>query len=123
ADPDAATAANNLAWLYAEEGRLDDALRLATSAEHALGQRSEPVDTLGWVYYRKGLYARAIEAFEKALTRAPEKALYHYHLGLARLKAGQRFEGRTAVQRALALGLEGADALAAKAALESTGAK
>jgi putative PEP-CTERM system TPR-repeat lipoprotein len=123
ADPAAATAANNLAWLYAEDGRLDDALRLATSAERALEQRPEPADTLGWVYYRKGLFARAIEAFEKALARAPEKALYHYHLGLARLKAGQRFEGRAAIQHALGLGLASADAAAAKAALETAAAK
>jgi tetratricopeptide (TPR) repeat protein len=119
ADPAAATAANNLAWIYAEQGRLDDALRLATTAERALQRRPEPADTLGWVYYRKGLCARAIEAFEKAIARAPDRALYHYHLGLARLKEGQQAEGRAAVQRALALGLSTVDAAAAKAALEA----
>jgi tetratricopeptide (TPR) repeat protein len=123
ADPGAATAANNLAWIYAEEGRLEDALRLATNAERALQQRPEPADTLGWVYYRKGLSAGAIEAFEKAIARAPDRAIYHYHLGLARLKERQVAEGSAAIGRALALGLSTADAEAAKAALETAGAK
>jgi tetratricopeptide (TPR) repeat protein len=119
ADPAAATAANNLAWIYTEEGRLDEALQLATGAERALQRRPEAADTLGWVYYRKGLSGRAIETFEKALALAPDKALYHYHLGLARLKDGQVAEGRAAIGRALALGLSAADAAAAKAALET----
>jgi len=120
ADPGAATAANNLAWIYTEEGRLDDALQLATNADRWLLQRPEPADTLGWLYYRKGLFRRAIEAFERAIARDPAKALYHYHVGLARLKEGQVAEGRTAIQRALMLGLSPADAAAARATLEAT---
>ena len=32
-DPHAGVAANNLAWIYAESGRLDEALKLATIAQ------------------------------------------------------------------------------------------
>ena len=32
-DPHAGVAANNLAWMYAESDRLDDALKLATVAQ------------------------------------------------------------------------------------------
>ena len=35
-DRRAGIAANNLAWIYAEEGRLDDALRLARIAQEQL---------------------------------------------------------------------------------------
>jgi len=92
-------------------------LRLAASAQQTLPQRAEPEDTLGWVYYRKGDAVRAIEALDQAVTRAPEKPVYHDHLGLARLKARQIDQGRSALQRALALGLSGADGDNAKSVL------
>ena len=38
-DPAAGVAANNLAWLNAEDGQLDEALRLATTARQTLGSR------------------------------------------------------------------------------------
>jgi Flp pilus assembly protein TadD len=49
ADAQAWTAANNLAWIYADEGKLDDAARLASAAEQGLPQVPEPKDTLGWI--------------------------------------------------------------------------
>ena len=111
ADANAGVAANNLAWMYAEEGRLDDALRLATVAKDAMRQRPEAEDTLGWVYYLKGLPGHAVPAFERAVSRAPENAVYHYHLGLAHAKAGNTSEARKALRRALALktDFQGAD--------------
>ncbi|MGH9142881.1 MAG: tetratricopeptide repeat protein [Vicinamibacterales bacterium] len=120
ANPRNGAAANNLAWLYAEAGRFEEALRLATTAQDMLPGRPEPHDTLGWMYYRQARSENAIAAFEQALRRAPEKGLYHYHLGLARLQAGQSGQGRSALQRALALGLPGAERDGAHAALAST---
>jgi tetratricopeptide (TPR) repeat protein len=102
-DPRAGVAANNLAWIYAEEGKLDDALRLATSARDAMGRRPEPEDTLGWVYLKKGLAADAVAAFERALERAPNRPIYHYHAGLAYLKTGDKRRARAALMRALTL--------------------
>jgi putative PEP-CTERM system TPR-repeat lipoprotein len=102
ADPGAGVAANNLAWIYAEGGRLDDALKLATVAQEKL-KRPEAEDTLGWVYYRKGLMQHAIASFERAVSKAPTSPVYQYHLGLAQLKDGNTAQGRTALKRALAL--------------------
>jgi putative PEP-CTERM system TPR-repeat lipoprotein len=102
ADPRAGVAANNLAWMYAEAGRLDEALKLATLATEQL-KRPEADDTLGWVYYRKGLGQHAISAFERAVSKAPDNPIYHYHLGLAQLKEGHDAEGRAALKRALGL--------------------
>ena len=102
ADPRAGVAANNLAWMYAEAGRLDDALKLATVAAEEL-KRPEAEDTLGWVYYRKGLAQHAIASFERAVAKAPENPVYQYHLGLAQMKDGNDTKGRAALQRALAL--------------------
>jgi tetratricopeptide (TPR) repeat protein len=102
ADPRAGVAANNLAWMYAEDGRLDEALKLATVATEQL-KRPEADDTLGWVYYRKGLAQHAITAFERAVSKAPDNPIYYYHLGLAQMKDGNDAGGRAALKRALAM--------------------
>jgi tetratricopeptide (TPR) repeat protein len=102
-EPRSAVAANNLAWMYAESGRTDEAIRLATIAVEELRGRPEAEDTLGWAYYHAGLATRAIECFQRALTRAPENATYHYHLGLANAKAGNATKARDAFRRALSL--------------------
>jgi tetratricopeptide (TPR) repeat protein len=101
-DPRAGVAANNLAWIYAEAGRLDEALKLATVAQEQL-KRPEAEDTLGWVYYRKGLMQHAIASFERAVSKAPANPVYQYHLGLAQLKDGHDVQGRAALKRALAM--------------------
>jgi len=116
-DPESGTAANNLAWLYAESGRLDEALRLATDAEKRLRNRPEPADTAGWVHYRKNEFEQAATKFSEAVKRAPDRAIYHYHLALARAKEGRREEARASLQRATALGLSKDDAAAVDAAL------
>ena len=107
AEPESGTAANNLAWMYAESGRLDDAFRLATTADRLLPQRPEPKDTLGWVLYKQQQYWHASKAFEQATAAAPDRPLYQYHLGLADLRDGRTREARDAFSRAIALGLTG----------------
>ena len=46
-------AANNLAWLYQQEGRLDEALRWATVANEQL-RSGETNDTLGLIHVQRG---------------------------------------------------------------------
>ena len=103
ADSRAGVAANNLAWIYAQEGKLDEALRLATIAQDALRRRPEAEDTLGWIHLQKGAASQAIAAFERARVRAPQNPVYHYHLGLAYLKNGEKERARAAFSRALDL--------------------
>lgn len=68
--PDSPIAANNLAWLIAENtnGNLDEALTLAQSAVNQSPKTPEFYDTLGWVYFKKGLYSPAIEQMKKAVS-------------------------------------------------------
>ena len=110
-DARAGIASNNLAWIYAEEGRLDDALRLARVAQEQLKRRPEGEDTLGWIQLRKGMTADAIAAFTRAVDRAPSNPVYHYHLGLAYQKIGDGMRARGEFERALKLNPEfkGAD--------------
>lgn len=59
-NPNAAVAANNLAWMYTGQNvNLDTALQLAQTAKLQLPDSAEVDDTLGWVYYKKSLSALA----------------------------------------------------------------
>jgi putative PEP-CTERM system TPR-repeat lipoprotein len=88
-DPGDADAANNLAWLYAEQGdNLDVALQLAQQAKRRWPERPDINDTLGWVYYKREQPSLAISAFKTCIEREPGAATCHYHLGLAYAKTG-----------------------------------
>jgi tetratricopeptide (TPR) repeat protein len=65
--PESPIAANNLAWLIADtEGNLDEALQLANMAVTKEQSVAGFYDTLGWVYWKKGLISPAVEQFKKA---------------------------------------------------------
>jgi Flp pilus assembly protein TadD len=118
-EPRSGVAANNLAWIYAETGKPDEAIKLAMVAQAELRGRPEAEDTLGWAYYHKGLTGHAIAAFERALGKAPDNPVYHYHLGLAHAKAGSDANARQSFQRALALKADFAGADDARAKLKA----
>lgn len=104
ADPDAVLAANNLAWLYAQQGlNLDRAVALALTAYSKRPEDSGIVDTLGFAYYRRGMLPEAVETLQKAVRLSPRRALYHHHLGFALADAGRAEEATTHLQRVLAL--------------------
>ena len=66
--PDSPIAANNLAWLIAENnGNLDEALTLSQAVVKKTANNAGFYDTLGWVYFKKGLYSPAVEQFKKAV--------------------------------------------------------
>jgi tetratricopeptide (TPR) repeat protein len=103
-DAAAPVAANNLAWITAEErGDLDRALQLATIAAGRLPKNPEVNDTLGWVRYRRREYAEAIAALKRSVEEDPSNPIYLYHLGLAHAQAGQPEEARQSLKRALSL--------------------
>jgi tetratricopeptide (TPR) repeat protein len=108
----APVAANNLAWIYAENGaNLDVALQLAQNAKSQLVDVPQVNDTLGWVYYKKDLPLLAIPPLEESVAKDPSNGSYRLHLGLAYAKAGQSDKARSALERALQLSpqVEGAD--------------
>ncbi len=113
-DAKAVVAANNLAWLLAQGGEnLDVALQLAQTAKAGQPGSPEIDDTLGWVYYRKGMYDLAVPPLEQAARSSPGRGTYHYHLGLAYAATKQGDRARASLQRAIELGLPpeaGADA-------------
>ena len=102
--PDTPIAANNLAAMLADNGEnLDRALELAQTAKAQLPQNAQASDTLGWVYYKKGLGSLAISALQEGVKQDPANPVIHYHLGLAFLQNGDKPEARAALERALRL--------------------
>jgi len=113
-DENAVFAANNLAWLYAEygKGNIDEAVRLAQGAVQANPGVPSFSDTLGWVYYKKGLYGAAAEQLKKAVAVDEEAArrsnglptpTYHFHLGVALAATGDKAGARREIENALRL--------------------
>jgi tetratricopeptide (TPR) repeat protein len=111
-DPRAVVAANNLAWDYANRGgNLDTALQLAQTAKTVLPDDPSVSDTLGWIYYKKGLSALAVATLRDAAQQNAANANIHYHLGLAHLQNGDKQAARTSLQHVLELNprFQGAD--------------
>ena len=119
-DPRAAVAANNLAWINANtNGNLDMALQLAQTAKSQLPNRHEVDDTLGWIYYKKGLSTLAIESLNNSTTRQPDNPNYHYHLALAHHQNGDNEQARKHLEQALKSNANFEGAAEAKKLLES----
>jgi tetratricopeptide (TPR) repeat protein len=103
-DPSAPVAANNLAWIYAQSnGNLDQALELAQTAQRKLPDTAEVNDTLGFIYYKKGLVPQAVRALTAAVKNDGSNPEFHYHLGLALAKSGDKSGAAEHLTRALAL--------------------
>jgi len=128
-----AIAANNLAWIYAAygKGNLDEAVKLAQGVVQRNPNIAGFVDTLGWVYYKKNLYAAAAEQLQKAVSldeqaarannNAPPSANYHYHLGMALKAKGDNQGAKRELEASLRLAEKApfADVDEAKKALAS----
>ena len=86
-DPTSIRAMNNLAFYYAENERnLDEALNLARKAAEVGpedGGHPMSLDTLGWVYFKRGNYTAALKTLTLALQFIPDSPTVYYHLGMA----------------------------------------
>ena len=45
--------------------------------------------SLGWRFYERGLYKRAISQLEECVQRAPDNPAHHFHLGMAYIVKGR----------------------------------
>lgn len=103
-DRDNAVAANNLAFLYAEDNEnLEIALQLAEAAKGLLPGDADAIDTLGWVYHKKRMPTYAVSELQDAVAKQPQNASFHYHLGLAYAQGGDAKQARPTLERALSL--------------------
>lgn len=93
-------ALNNLAYLLSNEMQSDQAMGYAQQAKELAPGDMAVEDTLGWIYYRKGLYSSAVPHLEAAVAKAPS-ARRKYHLAMAYLKTGDRQRGATILEQAI----------------------
>jgi tetratricopeptide (TPR) repeat protein len=85
-EPANVVALNNLAYNLSTDNP-DEALKYAQTAVELAPDAPFAQDTLGWIYYRKGMYDNAIRCFDRALQKETA-AVYKYHLALAYSKTG-----------------------------------
>ncbi len=109
--PEAPIASNNLAWNIAayDKGNLDEALQLAQNCVNK-NPSAGFYDTLGWVYFKKGLFSPAVEQMKKAVSMDEAEATrsgvapnpgYRLRLGQALASAGDKPNARKEVETAL----------------------
>ena len=114
-DQTSVIAANNLAWIYAvyDKGNLDEAVVLAERVVQKFPDESGFIDTLGWVYFKKGLYPAAVAEFKKAIAGDESETaknsgspspIYRFHLGMTLAAMGDKWGARKELEAALTLG-------------------
>ena len=103
-NPEFVPAANNLAFMLADKNEsLTEALSLAQTAKRKMPDDPMVMDTLGWVYYKQGLYDFAIAELSESAEKLSDNALVQYHLGLAYYKKGSELSAKKALSKALDL--------------------
>jgi tetratricopeptide (TPR) repeat protein len=101
-DPNNGVVLNNLAFLLADTGGdLDEALTKAQRAKQLMPNLSEVSDTLGWIYLKKDLSQNAIDIFKELVIKQPNQSTYHFHLGMAYSRLGDKSKALDQLREAL----------------------
>lgn len=103
ADPRSTLVANNLASLLSEADvpDLDRALNIASRFEGA--ETPHFKDTLGWIYYLRGDYERALVPVRSAAERMPQVGIFQHHLGMIYKALGQHERASDTLTKAMEL--------------------
>jgi tetratricopeptide (TPR) repeat protein len=103
-DPNNADAQNFLGYSYAEAGvNLDEAEKLIREALQSKPDSGHIIDSLGWVYYKKGQYDKAVVELEKAHRIMPQDGTVAEHLGDAYFQMKRYRDALRIYRRALEL--------------------
>ncbi len=101
-DPKNANALNYLGYTYADLGtNLDEAEKLIRKALDYRPDDGYITDSLGWVFYKKGLYEKAVEMLKRAIKLVPTDPIVLEHLGDAYLKINNRTKALEYYNRSL----------------------
>ncbi len=101
-DPKHASALNYLGYTYAEMGiHLDQALELIQRAIEIRPEDGYITDSLGWVYFKKQAYDKAVFYLEKAVELSNYETVIAAHLADAYLKTGEREKAVAMYKKAL----------------------
>jgi len=109
AEPMNAVALNNLAYLLADQtNQTDEALKFAQKAKELAPDDINVEGTIGWAYFRKGMYGPALQHLQAAVNREGKSviggtAIRRYHLAMAYKKAGDEENATKTLSAALKL--------------------
>ena len=110
-----ADALNYLGYTYADQGiQLDEAEDLIRRALEQKPENGYIIDSLGWVYYKKGMFEKAAAYIEKAARLIPDDPIVLEHLGDVYEKLGESQKALDSYQQALEKESENAAALESK---------
>lgn len=113
-----APAANNLAWLLLEHaGDTERALAYAERAWKAAPSDPHFADTLGWVYFKKQMYQKAVGLLKESVDQLPENPTILYHYGMAQYWNDNNDEARKSLKKFLTLSPSNPDASEARKVL------
>jgi tetratricopeptide (TPR) repeat protein len=103
--PGSEIAANNYAALVADF-QFDDPAKIDRALQHAKHLETSDnafyLDTLGWLYYRKGDYEQARIYLDRAVALRADIPAILYHLGMTLYKLGDNTGARAELEKALA---------------------
>jgi tetratricopeptide (TPR) repeat protein len=100
--PDDPLFLNNYAYSLAERSeKLEFALEMAKKAVAAAPDNDAYQDTIGWIYYRLGMYDLALVHIKKSVENRQDSAVVIEHLGDVYLKLGDLKEAKSQWKRAL----------------------
>jgi tetratricopeptide (TPR) repeat protein len=101
-NPDNADAMNFIGYNLAQRGKdLDEAERLVTRALELKPDTGAFLDSLGWLYFRRGDYQKAVDMLERAAALSPHEPVIAEHLGDAYQRASKREAAADAYRAAL----------------------
>jgi cellulose synthase operon protein C len=106
--PKSLVAINNLVSLLldrSDKESLDRALALADDLKNSNVPQFQ--DTFGWAQYKRGDYKGAVSTLEAVVTKLPNLAAVHYHLGMAYAASGASEKAAEQLKAALAIEPDG----------------
>ena len=103
--PDNATALNYLGYMLVDmETDIERGMKLISRALILKPNDAAILDSMGWAWYKKGAYEKALTFLEKAAEKLSQDATINMHLGDTYNKLGREREAKLHWQRALKLG-------------------
>ena len=100
-------ALNNLAYVYLEYlGDVDKALPFAEKAREISPADADTADTLGWIYFKKRQYSRALSLILESAEKQPGDPEVQMHLGMAYYMMEEEKPALASLQRAVESNVE-----------------
>ena len=101
--PESMEALNNLASYLSDYSKDSASIERAAKLAEPLEKIDNPntLDTVGWIAYKQGNYAKARELLLKVLAKEPESAVSNYHLGMIYFKQNDTAKAREFLQKAI----------------------